>query len=329
MRKILKAMKKCRKQHYAEAISPLPVRTGIERREIEAVLALYFYGSIAKAAEALGTKPANARKKLGELEFKLGIRLFEQGGKRRTPTPAGRVFLSRTAQIVTDFHALVEASRRIGDGKVGQIAIGYYGPVAHGALRTLLFEDAGFLADIVRKPVELGHDQMRDALASGRIDLAILRGRPDQMSAHCIPLWVERIVILLPAGHRLLAKPDLQWSDLVEETFLVSRHGPCAAIRGLLVDRMSPFGAEPDIRLQDIGTMALYQMVGAGHGICLALESSLGDHYADTEYRDLSGPGGSENVTFYACWCADNLNPALGRFLTALRQGYANVDGGA
>lgn len=306
-----------------EAINPLSFRTGIERIHLETALALQIHGSFRKAAEALGTKAKSAARRLRELEFQLGTPLFERRGPRLVPTCAGGVFLRRSTEILANFHMLVEAVRRMADGKAGEVAIGYHGPVAHGALRELLLESHDLLPETTRVPVELSHDRMADALASSKIDIAILRGQPDDFPGRSMALWTERIVIVLPADHPLLAKNILHWPDLAGETFLVSRHDPCGAIRRLLADRLAPYGAEPDISVQDVSATALLHMVGTGHGICLSLESVLGDHYAGAEYRDLFAVGGPEYVTTYACWREDNRNPALARFLGALQRRYA------
>lgn len=308
-----------------DVINPVLVRTGIERIHLETALALQLHGSFNRAAAALNTKTKSVGRRLRELEFQLGTPIFERRGQRLMPTCAGRLFLRRSGEILVNFHMMVETVRRLADGKLGDVAIGYYGPIAHDMLRDLLLADHDLPPEIRRVPVELRHDRMADALAAGKIDLAIVRGRPDDLAGKSQPLWIERTVILLPLGHRLLARPVLQWCDLVGETFLVSRNDPCGAIRRLLADRLAPYGAEPHVCVQEVGTSALLSMVGAGHGICLAPESVANDHHAGTECRHLSGAGGTEYVTTYACWRDDNLNPALPRFLIALRRRYHRV----
>lgn len=260
-------------------LDPVSVRTGIERVHLEIALAVELHGSFGKAARALNMLPKNVNKRVRDLEFQLGCAVFERHKRRLVPTRSGRVFLRRISQLLQDFHTQVEAARRIADGKAGQIAIGYHGSLAHGELHHLLFAPDALHPDIHHLPIELSHDRLFESLASGRIDLAIVRGNPADFHGLNAPLWHERIILCLPETHPLADRTLLQWPDLAGETFLVSGYDPSDAIRQLLEDRFAPLEVLPRIVIHDIGTSAVIQMVRAGHGVCLCLESRLGDHH--------------------------------------------------
>lgn len=306
-------------------LDPLMIRTGIDRIHLETALALHVHGSFQKTAEVLSMKTSTVRRRIRDLELQLGSKIFERNRRRFIPTSSGKVFLRRTAELLHNFHMLVEAVRRTSDGKAGQIAIGYHGPVAHGALHDLLFETDALLPDLRRIPIELCHDRLIDALAAGKIDLAIVRGHPGPLRERAAPLWSERILVVLPQTHPLLDKPMLHWADLVGETFLVSCADASKAIRQLIIDRLTPHGAAPQILIHEVSSSAIMHMVGAGHGVSLALESVLGDHYAGADYRELSGATGPEYVTSFACWRDDNPNPAFARFLRRLFRRYPST----
>lgn len=306
-------------------IDPVSVRTGVERAQIETALAVELHGSFGKAARALNMLPKTVNKRVRDLEFQLGCPVFERQRRRLVPTPAGRVFLRHTAEILQDFHQLVGAVRRIADGKAGQIAIGYHGSVANGDLHRLLFAADPAYPDIQHLPVELSHDRLFETLASGRIDLAIVRGNPANFQGLSAPLWTERIILCLPVKHPLASRPLLQWPDLIGETFLVSGYDPSDAIRELLEDRFAPLQISPPIVIHDISTRGVINMVGAGRGICLCLDSMLGDQYAGTVFHELTGAIGPEYVTSFACWLDDNPNPALKRLLARLHRQYAGA----
>lgn len=303
-------------------LDPVSVRTGIERAHLETALAIELHGSFRKAALALNMLPKTVNKRLRDLEFQLGCQIVERHKRRLVPTRAGRVFLRRIAQLLQDFHTLVEAVRRIADGKVGQIAIGYHGPVSHGNLQRLLFDPDPTYPDIQHLPVELTHDGLFEGLASGRVDIAIVRGNPGDFSGLSMPLWSERIILCLPADHPLAERPLLQWADLAGETFLVSGYDPSKAISDLLTDRFMPFDVSPLVAIHDVSTSSVINMVGAGRGVCLCLETMMADRYARTVFRELSGAAGPEYVTSFACWHDDGANPALKRLLTRLKREY-------
>lgn len=307
-------------------LDPVTVRTGIDRVHLEIALALQLHGSFRRAAQALNMKTSTVNRRIRDLEFQLGCPIFERQKRRLVPTPSGQVFLRYSGEILASFHTLVEAVRRMADGKAGQITIGYYGPVSHRALHNLLFEADPAWPDVRRVPVELPHDRMKEALVTGRVDLAIFRGNPDEIPGKAAPLWTERLFVVLPEDHPLADLDLLRWPDLAEETFLVSGHHPSHAIRDLLLERLLAH-ADPRIIVHDVSAATIMHMVGAGLGIFLCLESALGNRYEGTVFREVFGVAGPEFVTCFAGWREDACNPALNRFIrTLLRRFPARPD---
>ncbi|PTD25483.1 LysR family transcriptional regulator [Sphingomonas fennica] len=296
-------------------IDPVRIRTGIDRIHLETALAVHLHGTFRRTAESLNMKTATVNRRIRDLEFQLGTRLFERQKRRLVPTPSGLVFLRNGAKILESFHTLVEGVRRMADGRVGQIVIGYHGAIVPGELYAILFDPDPNYPDIRHVPVELTHDRMCEALLGGAIDVAIVRGNPVTLAHRAAPLWNERILVILPQDHLLAGRPLLQWPDLVNETFLISGYDPSEAIRKLLEERFSPLGATANVEVHYIGASAIMQMVGARRGICLCLDSMLSHNFTGTVFRELSGPCGPEYVTSFACWREDSPNPALKRFL--------------
>lgn len=267
-------------------------------------------------------KSATVNRRIRDLEFQLGTQIFERQRRRLVPTRSGLIFLRRCAEILKSFHALVESVRRMADGRAGQIVIGYHGTFAHEELYDILLNPDPGYPDIRHIPFELTHNTMDEALISGIIDVAIVRGNPVTLSDKTAPLWTERILVILPESHPLAARSFLQWSDLINETFLISGYDPSTAIQKLIEERFSSVGALPNVKVHYVGGPAIMHMVGVGHGICLCLESILVHSFSGTVVRELSGAAGPDYVTSFACWREDNLNPALSPFLRALLHRY-------
>ena len=308
-------------------IDPIRIRTGIDRIHLETALAVHLHGTFRRTAESLNMKATTVNRRIRDLEFQLGTRLFERQKRRLVPTAAGLMFLRRGAEILASFHTLVEGIRRMSDGRAGQIVIGYHGAIAHGELYEILFHPDPGYPDIRHVPVELTHDRMCEALLGGAIDIAIVRGNPVELAHKATPLWNERILVILPEDHPLAARSLLQWPDLVEETFLISGYDPSEAILKLLEDRFAPLGVRASAQVHYVSPPAIMQMVGARRGICLCLDSMLAHRFAGTALLELSGPTGPEYVTSFACWREDNPNPALATFLKALLRRYPSRNG--
>lgn len=303
-------------------LDPVKVRTGIDRIHLETALAVHLHGTFRKAAEALSMKASTVNRRIRDLEFQLGTPVFERQKRRLVPTPPGLLFLRRSGEILESFYTVVEGIRRIADGRAGQIVIGYHGAIAPSELYDAIFQSESRCPDIRHVPVELTHDRLLDALAGGAIDAAVVRGSPATLPHKAAPLWTERILVVLPAAHPLAPRPFLQWSDLSEETFLISGYDPSDAIRELLEERFAPTGLKPKVEVHRIGTPAIMHMVGAGRGVCLCLHSILAHSFAGAVFREVSGPAGPEYVTSFICWREDNPNPAFLPYLKSLLRRY-------
>jgi hypothetical protein len=53
-----------------------------------------------------------------------------------------------------------------------------------------------------------------------------------------LPLWSERILVALPEGHQLAAKKSIYWTDLRNETVLLSQYDPGRELEDLLIAKL-------------------------------------------------------------------------------------------
>ena len=154
------------------AIEPARIRTGIDRIHLEAALAVNLHGTFCKAAEALNTKSGTVNRRIRDLEFQIGISIFERHKRRAVPTRLGRIFLNHTGRLLLAFYTMVEGVRRVADGTAGEIEIGCCGPVITGPLHDLLFNPAYAPDDVRVVPAELAQEHLLDALAAEKIKTA-------------------------------------------------------------------------------------------------------------------------------------------------------------
>lgn len=310
-------------------VDPARIRSGIDRIHVEAALALNLHGSFRKAADALNMKPATVNRRIRDLEFLVGVPLFERRHRRAVPTRFGKIFLRQSARMFVDFHAMVQGMRRISNGQAGEVAIGYYGPLGAGPLHSLLLNRDPQLGEIRPVPVEFASGSLFDALIAETIDLAIVYGPTSQFRGESQILWHERVFAVMPQGHPLADRASLRWTDLVGEAFLLSHSEPSDEVRNFLFDRIRPQGRAPVIVEHNVSLPTIFRMVRAGQGLSLCLESALADSAQGLECREVIGAHGPELVPASACWLPEHQNPALGRLLSILRRkhGLAVVRG--
>ena len=74
--------------------------------------------------------------------------------------------------------------------------------------------------------VEGSRARLATALRNGAVDIAIVTGEAHLLHTKSMSLWSERILVVLPDGHRLAANEIVHWTDLKGEALLLSRRDP-------------------------------------------------------------------------------------------------------
>jgi DNA-binding transcriptional LysR family regulator len=135
-------------------------------------------------------------------------------------------------------------------------------------------------------------------------------------------LWSERILVVLPKSHRLAANDAIYWTDLKGEMLLLGQRDPGSEIHDLLAARLISTEDRPQVARHDVSRESIKSLIGAGFGIGLTLEASLGANFVGVVHREVRDGTGPTRVGHSANWRHDNENPALASFLKLLGERY-------
>jgi DNA-binding transcriptional LysR family regulator len=90
----------------------------------------------------------------------------------------------------------------------------------------------------------------------------------------------------------------------------------------MVVAKLASPAERPKMVRHDISRESIKSLVGAGFGIGLTIEASLGANFAGVIHREVRDGTGPTRVSHSAHWRQDNENPALAGFLKLLRERY-------
>ena len=134
--------------------------------------------------------------------------------------------------------------------------------------------------------------------------------------------WSERILVALPASHRLADRESVRWTDLCDETFLLpAEDGP--EIRDMVLGRLAAFGARPKIRMRCVSREWIMSILGGGLGVTITYEGASGARYPDVVLREVHGAHGQALIGYSGYWRKAGDNPALRRFIAFVRRRYS------
>jgi DNA-binding transcriptional LysR family regulator len=188
------------------------------------------HGSFRSAAETLMIQQSTLSRCIRQLEHTIGTCVFDRysGGVRATEF--GQSFLRVARNSLEQVDSVVTSGQVTGRGKFGRLSIGFYTSLSAGNLRAMLVEYTQRFPQIEMAMIERSRNRLTTALRKGAIDGAIVTGERALLGSKSMPLWSERILVVLPEIHRLVESQTVLWTDLAGETVLISRRDPGPAI---------------------------------------------------------------------------------------------------
>ncbi|WBB76987.1 LysR family transcriptional regulator [Micromonospora sp. WMMD1128] len=235
----------------------------METRELRYFVAVAEELHFGRAAARLGIAQPPLSRAIGQLERRLGVRLFDRDRRGVALTDAGRVLLREAGTALDAVTAAVSRTRRAGDSSRSLVLATKAG-ASHELLRRLL--DA--VADEPGAPpvevmlCEVG--EQAGLLRTGRADVAIMHRPVDDLAGFDTEdLLTEGQVAMLPAGHPLAARDQLTLAEV--------QHVPGLPIaRWPRLDGTYPEGPGPEVRTQS----QLAQLVALGRTLLVIPASS-------------------------------------------------------
>lgn len=238
------------------------------------------------------------------------------------PTIAGRRILRISRIILEQVDTLIETGQSSGRGEVGRLSIGFCTSISAGNLRASLIEFKQRTPQVELTTVERSRLRLMNALRNGTIDIAIIPGQGLFPDSRRLPVWSERILILLPKNHPLAAHDAIYWTDLRNQTVLLSLYDPGRDIEDLLTSKVVAEDKRPRIERHDVSRGIIKSLISMGLGLSLVMESDLSASLPGLTYREMQDGTGPSRISFHAHWREDNENPALQRFLALLAERY-------
>lgn len=280
------------------------------------------HGSFRSAAETLMVQQTTLSRCVRQLEHTIGTPVFDRysGGVR--VTRFGQSFLRIARSILEQVDSIVSSAQMTRRGEFGRLSIGFYTSLSAGNLRAALVEYTRQFPKIEIELIERSRNGLTTALRNGTIDAAIVTGERALLGSRSMPLWSERILVVLPESHRLTGRQTVLWTDLVGEMLLLGRRDPGPAIQEHLNAMLVSPEDRPQVVWHDVSRESIKSMVGARLGISLTLDASLGANSDGVVHREIRDGSGAARIGLSVNWQEDNGNPALVNFLNLLNRRY-------
>ncbi len=238
----------------------------IDARSVEIFRAVVEAGSATYAAHKLKiTQPAVTRA-IAQFERNCGLMLFRRGRHGMTLTDDGRMLYEEVQRSYAGMERIAAAVRSIQSGKRGDLRIVSLPALVEGSIGRLLGEFARDNPEIRMQIVVETQEGVLRSIGLELADLGFLFG-PLSSQPHfdTAPIGERRMLVALPAMHRLATRRSLRIEDLADERIVLI--SPPHTIRSIVELRFFEAARRPKVSCEAATQKAVAAMVATGAGV--------------------------------------------------------------
>ncbi len=239
-------------------------------------------GSFTLTADKLGYTQSGVSHIIQNMENEFGLPLFIRDNRKVIPTSAALEIMPMIKDLISSEDNILQT---VG-GLLGlyhgtiRVAAGIY-PMVRWMPR-IIKEFNQKYPDIQIYLVDGNYEQIESMLVTGELDLGFL-SLPTKENLESLPLYEERLMVVLPKGHPLAAKPILSLSEIVGEPFIIPGESSRSHVWELFTRHGFPF---PKVYSSPVDYVTI-SLVKEGLGLSIIPELILRDFSANIEARYL------------------------------------------
>lgn len=284
--------------------------------QVECFVAVAEEGHFGRAAERLSMTQPPLSRHIQALEREVGAELVDRSHRAIRLTEAGKVFLREARALLSGAESAAHLARRTARGIQGSLQLGFTSAVGHAALPWVLGRLTDAVPDVVPTLHEMVTDRQLDAVASGAIDLGMVRDTTPTPGLAFRSLPPDRLAIAAPRQWGL-AGDDASLSALHGRDFVMYSTDASRYFHDMLRAIFTARGVAPRYRQHVAQIPTMLTLVDAGLGAALVPASTAA--WAGPRTTIVHAP---ELDTFpiesSLVWRTDSENPVLERVLDAL-----------
>jgi DNA-binding transcriptional LysR family regulator len=229
--------------------------------------------SFVRAAEELHFSQPAVSAQIRHLETSLGVKLFDQIGRRTHLTQAGEELYLYSQKIFSLIDETLDNMEALRSPHYGRLSVGADTTVGTYVIPGLLGKFHQIYPQVEISLEVLNRASLVDALASNRVDMAIMGKVPADMPVEIEPFAFNELVLVASPTHRLAGLENVPIGELGREHFLLREPG--SGTRAALESVFQEAGVPLQVSMQVGNNSAIKQGVAAGLGIALISRVAL------------------------------------------------------
>lgn len=275
--------------------------------------------SFRKAAEALQMSQPPLSVAMRQLEQTIGAQLFERSTLGVTLTSAGLVLQAEASRLVEQGVRAYELTQATARGEVGDVRVAFITSAMVHLLPNLLARFAESHPNVRLKLVEAVSLEVVSMVADGKVDIGLLsppvtfpNGADHQQVAS------DRLVAIVPLGHRLAGRSSIDLKELQDERFVSFSADRVPSFHQRITGACLEAGFQPQIVQEAAHIYTIIALVAGKLGVALVPSAAARTAHYGVAPIALANPSSLLDTTLEVVYFDRMLSGAARQFLNGL-----------
>jgi LysR family transcriptional activator of glutamate synthase operon len=286
-------------------------RRAVHLEELQWFVTLAETEHVTDAAAELGVSQPTLSRALARLEDRAGTPLFDRINRRLRLNAYGQIMLEHARRSIAEMQSAGDRIAALRNPESGRVRLAFLHSLASWYVPEQLrrFRDTvpGIGFDLFQGPAH----EITHRVLNGQADMAITAPRPDGPGFNWHRLYVERLCLAVPPGHRLASRTRMRLSAAAGEPFvaLAEQYG----LRQVTDELCAEDDLEPDIVFEATEIPTMEGLVAAGFGVAVVPVPREDAGQSKTIHIPLTNTGAKREIGLV--WERDRpLSPPADRF---------------
>lgn len=288
---------------------------------------LYYFVTVAdqlsysKAAQKLHISQPSLSNAIKNLEQEVGSPLLERSTRKIELTDAGKVLYAKSLQLLSHMNILKKEMQEVRLTGSGELIIGMIESVRHWVPKVIREYQGRYPSMRIKLIEVLSRKAVIDSLRKYHTHLIITNQCIEEEDIESLPLYKEKLVLVLHRDHPLSAKESIAFTDLAGEPFIISMEG--FQTREDILEAFALEHTSPNIQFEIERFETALTLVRENLGVAIIPENYLVEPKDDSIVRKMMDSPALERTVYLTYMKNRYLAPAVQSFLEDVQRSFA------
>lgn len=245
----------------------------MDLKQLNYFVTIVDYKSFSKAAQILHISQPSLSNAVKSLENELGFQILDRNTRNIELTEAGTILYKKASRLLLEMDIVKKEMDDVKNIGSGEIQLGMIESVKHWIPKVILQYNDDFPNIRIKLTEVLSGDDVKNSLRNYKTHAIITNQFIQEDDIETIPLYNEKLVLVLHESNQLMNHANLTLKDLVGEPFIISSEG--FQTREDVLNAFAMEDAIPTIKYEIERFETALSLVREGIGISLIPENYL------------------------------------------------------